>query len=146
MKQRYILYSISTPFDGYIVEWGKVDPDVPYDGSTMIEYINRRLADREDLRLFLYPLYGPEMTEQIRESKKFDSITNTLIDQTYIEITPKEQAARDAATKADSIMDNLPSWQAVSNAVDGIGSLAEAKAFLKKLSRVVYWLAKNSEA
>ena len=48
-------------------------------------------------------------------------------------------------TKLTSIQDNLPSWNVVSNAVDNITNLAEAKTYLKKLSRVVYWLAKNSE-
>ena len=48
--------------------------------------------------------------------------------------------------KRTAINDNLPSWSQVETACDNISSLAEAKAFLKKLSRVVYWLAKNSEA
>jgi hypothetical protein len=39
---------------------------------------------------------------------------------------------------------NLPTWSQVSAAVDNISNLAEAKAFLKKLSRVVYWLARDS--
>jgi len=43
------------------------------------------------------------------------------------------------------LTDNLPSWSAVSTAVDNIANLADAKAFLKKLSRVVYWLAKETE-
>jgi len=50
-------------------------------------------------------------------------------------------AARDAA-----ILEALPSWAQVETACDNISTLAEAKAFLKKLSRVVYWLAKNSGA
>ena len=145
MKQKYILYSTSVPFNGYVVEWGRVDPDVPYDGTTVMEYITRRLSDRADLRLFLYPLSGPEMTEEMRESKKFDPDSSTLVDQGQTDITPEEQAAANAAAKASGIADNLPSWQAVSNAVDAISSLAEAKAFLKKLSRVVYWLARDSE-
>jgi len=52
-------------------------------------------------------------------------------------------AAIAAARKAD-LVSNLPSWSQVSTAVDNIGNLADAKAFLKKLSRVVYWLAKDS--
>ena len=47
--------------------------------------------------------------------------------------------------KATAVESNLPSWAQVKTAVDNISNLAEAKAFLKKLSRVVYWLAKNSE-
>lgn len=49
------------------------------------------------------------------------------------------------AAKAQAILDNLPSWAVVSGAVDNIGNLADAKAFLKKLARVVYWLAKDIE-
>jgi len=43
------------------------------------------------------------------------------------------------------ISDNLPSWEHVSMAVDNIATLADAKAFLLKLARVVYWLAKNKK-
>lgn len=38
---------------------------------------------------------------------------------------------------------NLPTWQKVSGEIDGITSLAGAKVALKKIARVVYWLAKN---
>jgi hypothetical protein len=47
--------------------------------------------------------------------------------------------------KETAISANLPTWTQVSTAVDAITNLAEAKVFIKKLSRVVYWLAKNSE-
>lgn len=47
--------------------------------------------------------------------------------------------------KATAFESNLPSWAQVATAVDDISSLAEAKAFLKKLARVVYWLAKDQE-
>ena len=39
----------------------------------------------------------------------------------------------------------LPSWSQVETACDNISSLAEAKAFLRKLSRVVYWVAKGRQ-
>lgn len=47
--------------------------------------------------------------------------------------------------KARAMIDNLPSWVKVSTAVDNIANLADAKIYLKKLSRVVYWLARDSE-
>lgn len=47
------------------------------------------------------------------------------------------------ASKAKAISDDLPSWAQVSTAVDNIANLADAKAYLKKLSRVLYWLARN---
>jgi len=55
-----------------------------------------------------------------------------------------EQAKADRkAAKAQAFIDNLPSWLVVETAVNNIASLADAKAFLIKLTRVVYWLAKN---
>ena len=48
------------------------------------------------------------------------------------------------AAKKQAIIDNLPSWAQVETAVDNIANLADAKAFIKKLSRVVYWLAKDT--
>lgn len=38
---------------------------------------------------------------------------------------------------------NLRDWVTVESTVDSISDLAGSKAFLKKLARVVYWLAKN---
>jgi len=54
------------------------------------------------------------------------------------------EAARKVA-KAQALIDNLPSWAQVDNAIDNISSLAEAKAFIRKLARVTYWLAKDKE-
>ena len=48
-------------------------------------------------------------------------------------------------TKAQAIVDNLPSWSQVESDLDAISNLAEAKAALKKLARVVYWLAKDTQ-
>jgi len=58
-----------------------------------------------------------------------------------------EADAREAAiaAKAQAIIDNLPSWSAVDSAITGIQNLAEAKTFIRKLTRIVYWLAKDSE-
>jgi len=53
-------------------------------------------------------------------------------------------AAIAEARQAD-LVTNLPSWAQVSTAVNNISNLSEAKDFLKKLSRVVYWLAKDSK-
>uniref|UniRef100_A0A6M3IUZ8 Uncharacterized protein n=1 Tax=viral metagenome TaxID=1070528 RepID=A0A6M3IUZ8_9ZZZZ len=47
---------------------------------------------------------------------------------------------RDAA-----IIDNLPSWAVVENAISNIANLVDAKVFILKLARVVYWLAKNQK-
>jgi hypothetical protein len=48
------------------------------------------------------------------------------------------------ADKEQAVLDNLPSWKQVSDSIDGAANLAEAKVIIKKLARVVYWLAKNS--
>jgi hypothetical protein len=55
-----------------------------------------------------------------------------------------EKAAEDLIlAKKAAIETYLPAWATVSAAGDNIGNLADAKAFIKKLARVVYWLAKN---
>lgn len=58
-----------------------------------------------------------------------------------------EQAAMEAeqAQKQQAIIGNLPSWAAVASEVDNIANLADAKVFIKKLARLVYWLAKNTK-
>lgn len=56
-----------------------------------------------------------------------------------------ERDAIDAANAAreQAISDNLPSWQQVSDAIDAATTIAACKVILKKLARVVYWLAKG---
>jgi len=49
------------------------------------------------------------------------------------------------AVKAQAFLDNLPSWLQVDQAVTDISDLPSAKAFIRKLARVVYWLAKDKE-
>lgn len=56
----------------------------------------------------------------------------------------QEISNREAQREAYFI-DNLPSWKQVSTAVDNIANLADAKAFLKKLARITYWLARDKE-
>jgi hypothetical protein len=50
-----------------------------------------------------------------------------------------------AQAKEQAIIENLPTWSQVDAAITAISSLAEAKAFMKKLARVVYWDVKNSQ-
>ena len=68
----------------------------------------------------------------------------TAIDIEAVDPTPFLPETIEAAKQQD-IIDNLPSWAQVETAVDNIANLEEAKSFLKKLSRVVYWVAKNSK-
>ena len=51
-----------------------------------------------------------------------------------------------AIARNNDIENALPSWSQVETYLDGLANLAEAKVALKKIARVVYWLAKNSEA
>ena len=64
------------------------------------------------------------------------------VDQATVDAYLAREALQDLRTK--ELVENLPNWLRVSNAVDNISNLAGAKAFLKKLARVVYWLAKNT--
>lgn len=55
---------------------------------------------------------------------------------------PSEVAATVAqAVKTQAMTDNLPSWQAVSDAIDAATTLAAMKVIVKKMVRVLYWLA-----
>jgi len=59
----------------------------------------------------------------------------------------EQQAAADKtaaqAAKAQAFLDNLPSWAIVDKAVTDISDLPSAKAFIRKLARVVYWDVRN---
>ena len=61
-------------------------------------------------------------------------ISSALLTTSQSLITQKQQA----------IIDNLPSWQAVSNAIDAATTIAKLQAIIKKMARVEYWLAKNT--
>lgn len=52
------------------------------------------------------------------------------------------EAARITA-KEKAYVDNLPSWTQVQTAIGNIANIADVKAYLLKLSRVVYWDVKN---
>lgn len=65
-------------------------------------------------------------------------------DQDKIDVREAEEARK--AAKIQAMVDNLPSWAQVQNTINNISSLADAKAFLLKLSRVVYWMAKDKES
>ena len=60
------------------------------------------------------------------------------------ELAEKEAAEALQTAKQQSLVDNLPSWFLVNDAINNIANLADAKAFIKKLSRVVYLDLKNS--
>lgn len=59
-----------------------------------------------------------------------------------------EEEAKQALVEAKlaAIQDNLPSWNTIKTAIESATTIAALKVIIKKLARVVYWLAKNSEA
>ena len=56
--------------------------------------------------------------------------------------------AREArvAQRAQDVSDSLPSWQQVSDAIDGAFPAGAQRTVVKRLARVVYWLAKNTSS
>lgn len=66
----------------------------------------------------------------------------TLHTQAYKDYLASLEAKKQ--TIADAIVTNLPTWAQVETAVNNIGSLADAKAFLLKLSKVVYYHIKEN--
>lgn len=73
--------------------------------------------------------------ERIVSAEDFAEIINNLPEKTAI--------VQLEAQKAQALIDNLPSWQQVSDTIDAATTIAACKVILKKLARVVYWLAKN---
>ncbi len=146
-QQVYVIYEKTLPFPGFIQFYGNVDPTQPPDGSTLQERLDALLIKYPDTGVYLFPLgtaVDPEM-------QKFDTITLTLVDLfdqfgvliDPADIAPKAQAVLDAAQKEADISANLPSWSQVETVINNISSMADAKAFLLKLSRAVYWNTKN---
>lgn len=50
------------------------------------------------------------------------------------------------AAKVQAIIDNLPSWAAVSAAIDAATTVLKLQAIVKKMARVIYWIAKSTES
>jgi hypothetical protein len=47
------------------------------------------------------------------------------------------------AAKEKAISDNLPSWTAIEAAINNADTVVKLRAIVLKLSRVLYWMAKN---
>ena len=139
-NQVYIIYEKTSPFSGWIRFYGVVDMSQSPDGSTKAEHLTRLTVKYPDTGMYLFP----KGTMVNPESQKFDQGTSTLIDlDPVVDITPKAQAVLDATQKEADIIDNLPSWGQVEANINNIGSMDDAKAFILKLARVVYWDVKN---
>ncbi|HDZ15542.1 hypothetical protein LCGC14_2913870 [marine sediment metagenome] len=146
-NQVYIIYEKTSPFSGWIRFYGVVDMSRSPDGSTKAEHLTRLATKYPDTATYFFPLD----TSIDPEVQKFDQATSTLVDLfdengvliDSVDITPKAQAVLDAAEKEQDIIDNLPSWSQVEANINNIGSMDDAKAFILKLARVVYWDVKN---
>lgn len=62
----------------------------------------------------------------------------------HAQVQAEVDAKSAEAAKQQAFIDNLPTWQQVSDAIDGVNTIAGLKVVVKKLARVVYWLARNS--
>lgn len=65
------------------------------------------------------------------------------------QLVAQQAAAIEAVTleaaKQTDITTNLPTWAQVATAIDNATTLTALRTIVKKLARVVYWLAKNSQ-
>lgn len=69
----------------------------------------------------------------------------TAAENAYLAALAASAAAEASITeKRNRIAAELPAWTTVETAVNNISNLADAKVFMMKLAKVVYWLAKNS--
>lgn len=69
------------------------------------------------------------------------------IDPAMIAATAAAEAAKTLEqTKLAAIQDNLPDWATIKTAIENATTITALKVIILKLARVVYWLAKNSEA
>ena len=64
--------------------------------------------------------------------------------QEILDNLPENLASKDRlAREKTDIEEALPSWAAVDQAITNVTTMADAKQMLRKLARVIYWLAKK---
>jgi len=137
MLKKYIVYAKSDPFLGYIKSWGKVRLGLPKDGTTIEERLEALPVE------YGYVLLDKTVEIGDKETHKWDEVSQQFVPLEAGDITPKKQAKLDVQQKARDFLNNLPDWTTVESTVNNISNLAEARAYLLKLSQVVYWLAKG---
>jgi predicted house-cleaning NTP pyrophosphatase (Maf/HAM1 superfamily) len=68
--------------------------------------------------------------------------------------TPEQAAAKEAArliaealaqAKAQAIVENLPSWQEIDDAITAATTIAGLKVIIRKMARVLYWIARDRQ-
>ncbi len=87
--------------------------------------------------------YGDEVLN-IAKNKKLQNHQDHIT-QSVAAYNTRQSAEIVAAAKTQAFIDNLPSWDAVNTAVTNISNLADAKAFIRKLARIVYWIARDRQ-
>ena len=77
--------------------------------------------------------------------KKPDKATIAQWEAEYavVKLAADQAEADRIAAKEQAIIDNLPSWAVVDQAISDATTIAALKVIVRKLSRVVYWLAKD---
>lgn len=56
----------------------------------------------------------------------------------------QDQAEADRiAAKAQAIIDNLPTWQEIDDAITAATTIAGLKVIIRKMARVLYWIARD---
>jgi hypothetical protein len=91
-------------------------------------------------------VYNAEKARLIANTSAEAVAKMQIVDASALEAyySPEQIALREAqALKAQIIADNLPSWAVIETAIDNIANWTDAKVFLKRLSKAVYWDIKN---
>ena len=89
--------------------------------------------------------YKPEDIEEREVDEAGYEVAKAVDPQWIAEQQAIADKAAAQAAKVQAFLDNLPSWDQVETAVDNIANLTDAKAFIKKLARVTYWLAREQQ-
>ena len=118
------------------------------DANILCTFLSKRIPPEQ------FQLHGLDIHWM---SEDYDNVENNTIVSDVINNYPvleiayltEQQTIKDAqealqAAKQRALVDNLPSWTQVDTAINNIANLADAKAFIKKLTRVVYLDLKNS--
>lgn len=83
--------------------------------------------------------------EEVEETYTDLSVQEAMVaHESASDATARVAREADAAQRIQDLVTSLPSWQKVSDAIDGAFADSQQRAVIKKLARVVYWLAKNT--
>lgn len=140
-KKNYVFYEKTNPFPGWLRFVDQVDPDEVPDGSTLKERYIQLLAKYPDSAIKQFPLGDLPDPEAV----KYDIATQTLVPLDPGDITPKAQAVLDQTQKTQDVIDNLPSWSVVKNAINASFPDTKQRKVVTGIARITYWLAKNEK-